>query len=152
MAKYSSNTYFIMKSDARTTPKVGTLAGRMLGLGHQRSYPKPTRVSALHNSPAPQSQSKCPFAGATTFMNIVSAEGIHAQPLLPNSHSPASTTPLGQAGGAGFATAHLWLSAGVSGQHLPGRLVSGLRKLSELDEFLIELPDEMHHELGLKQR
>ena len=56
------------------------------------------------------------------------------------------------AGGAEFATSSLWLSAGSSGQPTPGRLVSGLRKLADLDEFLVELAHEMPHELGLKRR
>ena len=64
----------------------------------------------------------------------------------------SATSPLGRAGGAEAATPHLWLAAGVSGQDVPGRLVPGLRKLNDLDEFVVQLPHEMPHELGLKKR
>jgi hypothetical protein len=62
-------------------------------------------------------------------------------------------TPLGLAQHAGsHATAATWLAAGVSGQGVPGRLVSGLRVLPCPNELLVENPEEMPQELALKSR
>jgi hypothetical protein len=95
---------------------------------------------ASHGHALGSAASKCPFAMATSFM-ATSART-----------ASSVTSPLGQAGGAEAATPHLWLAAGVSGQDVPGRLVPGLRKLNNLDEFFVELAHEMPHELGLKKK
>lgn len=59
--------------------------------------------------------SKCPFAGLAD--------------LLPHKAVPAPPSPVTKAGGPQFATPHLWLAAGVSGQNVPGKLVPGIKKL-----------------------
>lgn len=48
-------------------------------------------------------------------------------------------------------SAHLWLAAGFPGQDRPGRLVSGLRRLTHAEEFLNVDPSLFSSELALKR-
>ena len=92
------------------------------------------------NTPADSERGRCPFSQAASFFraapppSATPGSTLHASPL-----PAASLTPLGRAGGAEAAHPSLWLAAGQSGQDVPGRLTPGLRKLADLDEFLIEV-------------
>lgn len=95
-------------------------------------------------------QTRCPVAGAFSFTADHEAGGELQATVAPVSERHGS--PLALVGGGEWATPHTWLAAGVSGQPTKGRLVAGLRQLKDLDEFLLELPDEMPWELKAKAR
>lgn len=110
-----------------------------------RAQAAPAAAPAAPAAPvaaAQPSTSRCPFAKAASFFAAANPHAATARP---------GASPVGVVGGPDAATPHLWLEAGVSGQNFPGRLVSGLRKL-DLGEFLLQKPEEMEHELGLKRR
>ena len=75
---------------------------------------------------------------------------------------PEHLSPLGSMAvfspeGGSPVTAHLWLSAGVSGQDgataSRGRLVTGLKRLTHIEEFLNQdNPIKQAEELGMKRR
>ena len=54
--------------------------------------------------------------------------------------------PVPQTGSAG-----LWLQHGSPGQDKPGKLVTGLRRLTHAEEFLNAVPATQKHELALKR-
>lgn len=106
------------------------------------------RTNATAAPPAPVADaatplSKCPFAKVATLFTPVKS-------------APAPGTPVGLPGmspaeNAADLNPHSWLSARQPGQDRPGRLVSGMKKL-DLNEWLLENPEEMPFELGLKKR
>lgn len=98
--------------------------------------PKPrasaTQCSAVPNATATDQPTKCPVAKMSTFFQA------------------QATSILGHA--AGEASAHTWLSSGMSGQDVPHRLISGLRPLRDTDnEFLVVTEDTHAGELRLKE-
>ena len=70
---------------------------------------------------------------------------------------PPKLSPLGELSvfappPAGPPSAHLWLQAGFSGQDNPGRLVSGIRRLTHVEEWMPQTADTQKEELLLKRR
>lgn len=100
-----------------------------------RNPPAPKRHAA-RCSAAPdaavtkQNATKCPVAKVSNFFQ------------------DAATSILGANG----ANAHSWLSAGMSGQDVPGRLVSGLRPLGDTQNEFLVITDAHPEELLLKAK
>lgn len=83
---------------------------------------------------SPQPVSKCPVAQASSFF------------------ANATSSILGRAGPSN-ANAHTWLEGGLSGQDVPGRLVSGLRPLHDIQgEFIVVTDTTYVDELTLKAK
>ncbi len=100
----------------------------------QRSSFCPLRVTCIAepHTPTNSTVSKCPIAQASSFF------------------ANASTSILGRVGPPN-ANAHTFLAGGLSGQDVPGRLVSGLRPLRDVQgEFIVVTDDTYAHELTLK--
>ncbi|KAG1654887.1 hypothetical protein FOA52_006531 [Chlamydomonas sp. UWO 241] len=114
---------------------------------------RPDRAAFRLEPPEPDA----PAATATAATVLPKRTTLHLfHPALPlvlsvSQGQTKPSTPLGAAGGE-WATPHLWLEHGVSGQPNPGRLVAGLHQLVDLDEFMIAIEEEMPGELAAKAR